>query len=101
MSGPMTFQKKSRRERYTVRDDDGRGRRAPHGPLAVPETAACSLSLAPFRPRRQPLLAVSAPGGARRRCPARGFGAVVEKMEHPANPPLLQPFDCQQRRVDA
>ena len=32
---------------------------------------------------------------------ARGFGAAVEKMKHPANPPLLQPFGCTQRRVDA
>ena len=32
---------------------------------------------------------------------ARGFGAAVEKMKHPANPPLLQPFGCTHRRVDA
>lgn len=32
---------------------------------------------------------------------ACGFGADVEKMEHQANPPLLQPFGRTQRRVDA
>ena len=32
---------------------------------------------------------------------ARGFGADVEKMEHQANPPLLQPIGRTQRRVDA
>jgi len=32
---------------------------------------------------------------------ARGFGADVEKMEHQANQPLLQPFGRTQRRVNA
>ena len=37
-----------------------------------------------FRPLRQPLLAVSATGGASRRFPARGFGAAVgKKKNHP------------------
>ena len=70
-------------------------------PACGARNGRCSLSLAPFRPLRQRLLAVSAVGGASRRCPARGFGAAVGKMEHQANPPLLQPFGCTQGRVDA
>ena len=84
---------------------NGRGRRARScfaTPLAVPEKIFGLPPLLDFFDRcANPLLAVSAAGGARRRCPARGFGAAVEKMEHQANPPLLQPFGRTQRRVDA
>ena len=51
-------------------------------PACGARNGRCSLSLAPFRPLRQPLLAVSATGGASRRCPARGFGAAVGKRNN-------------------
>ena len=64
---------------------DGRGRRARTGPACGTRNGRCSLLLAPFRPLRQLLLAVSATGGARRRCPARGFGAAVGKRKNTSN----------------
>ena len=42
-----------------------------HPTLAVPEMRLPRSTLAAFRPLRQPLLAVSATGGARRRCSSR------------------------------
>ena len=42
-----------------------------HPTLAVPEMRLSRSTLAAFRPLRQPLLAVSATGGARRRCSSR------------------------------
>ena len=56
-------------------------------PACGARNGRCSLSLAPFRPLRQPLLAVSATGGARRRCPACGFGAAVGKRKITGIPP--------------
>ena len=70
-------------------------------PACGARNGRCSLSLAPFRPLRRPLLAVSATGGARRRCPARGFGAAVGKRKNTSNsalsrrlPPVKIVFDA-------
>ena len=67
-----------------------RHRRREQAPACGARNGRCSLSLAPFRPLRQPLLAVSATGGARRRCPARGFGAAVGKRKNTSNSAVLR-----------
>ena len=57
-------------------------------PACGARNGRCSLSLAPFRPLRQPLLAVSATGGARRRCPFCLWDqTLVARRAYRADPP--------------